>query len=59
MSAYPDDNLCECCGIDDAEIYAEGEWLCNDCELEASEELPILTALELAAVYWGEARIIR
>ena len=53
MSAYPADSLCECCGIDDAEIYADGEWLCNECELEASEEPELLTGLELASIYWG------
>lgn len=53
MSAYPADSLCECCGMDEAEIYADGEWLCPDCELEAAEPPDPILALELAEIYWG------
>lgn len=60
MSAYPDDSLCECCGIDDAEVYADGEWLCNECELEAAVTPDPVLALELASIYWHcEARVVR
>ena len=60
MSTFPADNLCECCGIDDAEIWVEGDWLCPECELEASEETNLISGLELATIYWGcDAKIIQ
>ena len=61
MSAFPADSLCECCGIDEAEIYAEGDWLCLACEEEAQEDcIPFLTGLELATIYWGcDAKLIQ
>jgi hypothetical protein len=59
MSAYPDSGLCEACEVEAAEIYADGEWLCSACELEASEEPMLLTALERAELWWGEARIVK
>ena len=60
MSAFPADSLCECFGIDEAEVYAEGDWLCSECELDASEEISLISGLELASIYWGcDARVIQ
>lgn len=61
MSAYPDDSLCDICGEDEAEIYADGDWLCVACEEEAEEDKlnPLFGGLELASIYWGcEAKLV-
>lgn len=53
--------LCEICFIEQAHIYAAGNWLCVDCEEELSEDLDIHFAspLEWASAIWKcKARII-
>ena len=59
MINYPDERVCEQCQEEPADIYADYQWLCVACEEDNAEDTPLLTALELAAVYWGEARIVK
>ncbi len=50
---------CELCQDEEAEVYAEGQWLCFDCEDEMAEDTPIFTGLEYAEIKWGYAKIIQ
>jgi hypothetical protein len=57
---FSDEKLCEHCLEQTADIFADGEWLCPDCEYEAANEQPLISGLELASIYWGcTAKIIQ
>jgi uncharacterized cysteine cluster protein YcgN (CxxCxxCC family) len=47
------------CHEDEAEIFADFKWLCPTCEFELAAEDNAVSALELAKVIWGEARIVK
>jgi hypothetical protein len=52
---------CDTCG-DEADYYDElwKEWCCNICEGNLIDDEPsLLSGLEWAKIYWGEARIIK
>lgn len=50
---------CEVCREEEAEIFADFKWLCVCCEYELAAEDNAASALELARVVWGEARIVK
>jgi hypothetical protein len=50
--------FCHICEENEAVVYAEGQWLCIDCEMDLVEE-PISSRLEWAGIMWGcKARLI-
>lgn len=50
---------CEACMEQPADIYADGYWLCTDCEDEMVEDTPIFSGLEYAEIKWGYAKLIQ
>ena len=58
MKSYHRQGECEWCQ-DEAEVFADGYWLCFSCEEELAEDTPLLSGLEMAELYWGEARLIQ
>jgi hypothetical protein len=51
---------CHICEQNEAVVYAEGQWICIDCEIDLAQEDPEMPAKDLASILWGcQAKLIR
>jgi len=61
MKSYHRQGECELCQTQEAEIFADGQWICFNCEAEMAEDcIPDMSALEKASILWAcDSRIVK